>query len=97
MLHKNHVHIISLDGIDVDAPLGGDMLIIRNQDTPGVIGRVGTILGDHQINIANFALGRSETSAEAVGVVNLDSGIPHEVLQAIRLLPQVKRATRVRV
>lgn len=97
VLHQNHLHIVSLDGIDVDAPLSGTMLIIRNRDTPGVIGRVGTIMGDHQINIANFALGRSETSPEAVGVVNADSEISREVLQALRALPQVMRADLVRL
>jgi D-3-phosphoglycerate dehydrogenase len=97
VLHQNHLHLVSLYGIDVDAPLRGDMLIIRNADTPGVIGRVGTILGDQQINIANFALGRSETSPQAVGVVNVDSEISAEVLQAIRALPQVLLAQVVRV
>ena len=97
VLHQNHLHLVSLYGIDVDAPLRGDMLIIRNADTPGVIGRVGTILGDQQINIANFALGRSETSPQAVGVVNVDSEISAQVLQAIRALPQVLLAQVVRV
>ena len=46
------------------------MLIIANDDQPGVIGEVGTILGRHGVNIANFALGRNETGA--VGVVNVD-------------------------
>lgn len=97
VLHQNHLHIVSLHGIDVDAPLTGDMLVIRNADTPGVIGRVGTILGDNHINIANFALGRSDTSPEAVGIVNVDSEISDEVLHAIRALPQVLRAYLVRV
>jgi D-3-phosphoglycerate dehydrogenase len=97
VLHKNHLHLVSIDGIDVDAPLGGDMLIMRNADTPGVIGRVGTILGNHEINIANFALGRSEQAREAVGVVNLDSEIPDGVLEEIRALPQVKEAQVARL
>jgi D-3-phosphoglycerate dehydrogenase len=97
VLHRDNLHIVSLYGIDVDAPLGGDMLIIHNTDTPGVIGRVGTILGDHSINIANFALGRSRESGEAVGVVNVDSEIPDAVLQKIGALPQVRRAQLVRV
>jgi D-3-phosphoglycerate dehydrogenase len=97
VLHQNHLHIVSLYGIDIDAPLAGDMLIMRNSDTPGVIGRVGTILGDNQINIANFALGRSESSPEAVGIVNVDSEIPDAVLKALCALPQMRRAVSVRV
>jgi D-3-phosphoglycerate dehydrogenase len=66
--------LTQLDGVDVEAPLEGKgtLLVIRNQDQPGVIGEVGTILGRHQINIGSFALGRSK--AGAVGVVNLDQG-----------------------
>lgn len=97
VLHQDHLHLVSLYGIDVDAPLGGDMLIIRNTDTPGVIGRVGTLLGDRQINIANFALGRSEAAKEAVGVVNLDSEVPQDLVEQIRALPQVLRADLIRV
>ena len=50
------------------------MLIIANDDQPGVIGEVGTILGRHGVNIANFALGRDETGA--IGVVNVDEDEP---------------------
>jgi D-3-phosphoglycerate dehydrogenase len=62
--------LVSVRGVDVDAPLAGSMLILANHDRPGVIGDVGTILGRHGVNIANFALGRSD--AGAVGVVNVD-------------------------
>src|SRR6185369_6990939 len=48
--------LVSVRGVDVEAPLGGTMLIIANDDQPGVIGEVGTILGRHRVNIANFAL-----------------------------------------
>ncbi len=95
VLHRNRLHIVSLQGIDVDAPLLGHMLVVWNEDTPGVIGRVGTILGDNSINIANFALGRREDAHEAVGLVNVDSEIPAEVIQQIRFLRPVRRAAVV--
>src|SRR5215210_5924171 len=61
-----------LDGVAIEAPLDGTgtLLVIRNEDQPGVIGEVGTILGRHKINIASFALGRLDGGA--VGVVTLD-------------------------
>src|SRR6266545_2442085 len=61
-----------LDGVDVEVPLDdvGTMLVIRNEDQPGVIGEIGTILGRHGINIGSFALGRNMSGA--VGVVSLD-------------------------
>ena len=62
--------LVSVRGVAVEAPLAGTMLIIRNDDQPGVIGEVGTILGRVGVNIANFALGRNETGA--IGIVNVD-------------------------
>ena len=53
--------LVLVDGIDVEAPLEGTMIVIRNNDQPGVIGEIGTILGRHGVNIANFALGRDGT------------------------------------
>jgi D-3-phosphoglycerate dehydrogenase len=71
-----------LDGVDVEVPLDsvGTLLVIRNEDQPGVIGQVGTILGRHGINIGSFALGRSHGGA--VGVVNLDQDAGNEARQA---------------
>ena len=70
VFEPNSPRLVSVRGVDVEAPLGGTMLIIANDDQPGVIGEVGTILGRHGVNIANFALGRGETGA--IGVVNVD-------------------------
>ncbi len=50
--------LLEIDGIHVEAPLEGNVIYLRNLDVPGVIGRVGTALGQHNINIANFSLGR---------------------------------------
>ena len=51
--------LVLVDGVPVEAPLGGTQIVIKNDDQPGVIGAVGTVLGKHGVNIANFALGRS--------------------------------------
>jgi D-3-phosphoglycerate dehydrogenase len=86
--------ILGIDDIDIEAPLRGVNLFIRNKDVPGVIGRVGTILGNHNINIANFALGRNPQTKEALGLVNVDDPVAEEVLREIRAIPAV-RAARV--
>ncbi len=57
------LRILAIDGIDIEAPLEGTLLFIRNRDVPGVIGQIGTILGSRNINIATFALGRRESPA----------------------------------
>ena len=53
--------LLEIDGIHVEAPLEGNVIYLRNLDVPGVIGRVGTVLGQHNVNIANFSLGRGRT------------------------------------
>ena len=63
VLHGTSPRLLSYDGIDIEAPLHGTLVAIRNHDVPGVIGRIGTILGEHSLNIANFALGRAADPA----------------------------------
>jgi D-3-phosphoglycerate dehydrogenase len=86
-----------VDGTAVEAPLEGTLIVVRNADLPGVIGEVGTILGRHGVNIANFALGRG--GSEAVGVVNVDDGasVPDVVLDEIRAIKAVRDARIVRL
>ncbi|HEV2233059.1 MAG TPA: phosphoglycerate dehydrogenase [Terriglobia bacterium] len=84
--------ILGINDIDIEVPLRGIILYIRNQDVPGVIGRVGTILGNRNVNIANFALGRNQPTNEALGLVNVDNPVPEEVLAEIRAIPAVRAA-----
>jgi len=91
------LRILGLNSIDIEAPLRGIILVIRNQDVPGVIGRVGTILGDRKINIATFTLGRNPQTQQAIGLVNVDNHVPDEVLQEIRAIPAVHAARVVEV
>ena len=90
ILHKGNFRLVSIDGIPIETELGEHILFIRNQDTPGVIGLVGTILGQAKINIASFVLGRDGDGTHAVGVVNTDGEIPEEVMQEIRSIPAVQ-------
>jgi D-3-phosphoglycerate dehydrogenase / 2-oxoglutarate reductase len=92
--------LVSVRGVSVEAPLSGTMLVIANDDQPGVIGEVGTILGRHGVNIASFALGRGE--AGAIGVVNVDAHkSPPQALdaavEAIRRVPAVREAWVIRL
>src|SRR5579864_842773 len=65
VLHGESPRLLSIDGINIEAPLERNLIYLRNRDVPGVIGRVGTILGDHKINIADFSLGRRQPAARA--------------------------------
>jgi D-3-phosphoglycerate dehydrogenase / 2-oxoglutarate reductase len=85
VLHGHSPRLLRCDGIDIEAPLHGTLLFIRNRDVPGVIGRIGTILGEHRINIANFALGRKVEGAEAkaLAVVQIDGRVTRAVVEAL--------------
>ena len=85
-------------GIDVEAPLEGTFIYLRNLDVPGVVGRVGTVLGQHNVNIANFSLGRGREGQEssAVAVVQVDGEISDKVLEALRCIETILLAKAIR-
>jgi D-3-phosphoglycerate dehydrogenase len=98
VIQREWARLVLLDGIRVEAPLQGTMVVICNTDQPGVIGQIGTTLGAHGVNIANFALGRDE-SGRAIGVVIVDetAPIPDVVLEELRKVPGIREARIVRV
>ncbi|MGA3292506.1 MAG: phosphoglycerate dehydrogenase [Candidatus Acidiferrales bacterium] len=91
--------ILALDGMALEAPLEGTLLLSRNVDVPGVIGRIGTVLGQLGINIATFALGRRAPGggSEALALVGLDGNVSASVVQEILGLPSVTEARLVRL
>jgi D-3-phosphoglycerate dehydrogenase / 2-oxoglutarate reductase len=91
------LRILGVNNIDIEAPLKGFLLLFRNQDVPGVIGRIGTVLGKHQINIANFALGRVQDSSEALGIVNVDQKVPPDVIAELRKIQAVHQARIIEI
>ncbi len=97
VLHGHSPRLLSYDGIDIEAELAGTLVIIRNQDVPGVIGRIGTILGEAKLNIANFALGRSKTHGNALAVVQIDTPAADALDKALSELRKVEAITSVRV
>jgi D-3-phosphoglycerate dehydrogenase / 2-oxoglutarate reductase len=98
VIQRKWSRLVMVDGIRIEAPLEGTMVVICNTDQPGVIGQIGTILGKHNVNIANFALGR-DTTGRAVGVVIVDetAPIPGVVLEELRKVPGIREARIVRV
>jgi D-3-phosphoglycerate dehydrogenase len=65
------------------------MLVMRNRDVPGVIGRVGTIMGEHGINISRFHLGRRERGGEAMAVIEIDAAADAATLDTLRSLQEI--------
>jgi D-3-phosphoglycerate dehydrogenase len=84
--------LIQIKGIDMDAEFAPHMLYITNEDKPGFIGRLGTLLGNASVNIANFNLGRSAPGADAIALLQVDEPVADSILAEIRSLPLVKQA-----
>ncbi len=81
VLHGTSPRLLTLDGIDIEAPLQGTLVVIRNHDVPGVIGRIGTVLGEQGLNIANFALGRATERSRATNAQRVPQGQALAVVQ----------------
>lgn len=87
--------ITEIHGFHIEAIPHGYMLVMRNRDVPGVIGRVGTILGEGGVNISRFHLGRREPGGEAMAVIEVDAAIDKETLNALQELEQVVSALQI--
>ena len=87
---------IQIKGINIDAELGGNMVYTTNKDEPGIIGTLGKIMGENNVNIANFTLGRAEANGEAIAVLYIDAPAPEAALAALEatgMFTQVKPLT----
>ena len=78
-----------MDKFDIEIAPEKNMIVYRNNDKPGVIGRMGTVLGANNINIASFVLGRHKEEKVALGVVTVDNEVPRDVLGSIKNLEEI--------
>ncbi len=85
MLGNNMPRLIMLDGYRLESFMDGTLVAFTHQDVPGIIGKIGTVFGNHNVNIAQMAVGRDSDSpgGKAIGVLNLDGKIPAEALEAL--------------
>ena len=87
---KEGPRLVEIFGIGIEADLEGNMLYIVNEDAPGFIGRIGSLLGEAGINIGTFHLGRRDAGGEAVLLLSVDQRIPPEVIDRACKLEGVK-------
>jgi D-3-phosphoglycerate dehydrogenase len=100
VIHGEQPRLLAFDGIDVEAPLEGTLIVCRNLDVPGVIGRIGTILGQQGVNIANFALGRERAGSKpvkALAVVQVDEPVSESALEALKVIEALLEARLVKL
>ena len=83
--------LIQVKDINLDAEFAKHVLYVTNEDKPGFIGKLGTVLGDNKVNIANFTLGRTAPGSDAIALVEVDGAVDEKVVAEIRKLPLVKQ------
>jgi len=93
----NHMRLVDVGGVEVDTIPQGNILLVKNEDTPGIVGKVGSLLGAHGINIARMGLGRKPGSGRAIMLIEIDSEAPPAVLDELPRIPGVREARFLRL
>jgi D-3-phosphoglycerate dehydrogenase / 2-oxoglutarate reductase len=89
LLGETHGRIVRIGAFRVDVAPRGTLVVLRNRDVPGVIGRVGTLLGEAGVNIAEYHQARLQVGGEALAAISVDSRIPAEVIDRLCELPEI--------
>ena len=94
---RGEPRLVGLEGYEIDAVMGGTTLVMKNQDRPGVIGAVGTIMGERGINVSRMQLGLDEEKGQALALWNVDGDVPADALVALRAIANVESVLCVRL
>ena len=89
LLGDRHPRLVKIQDYHVDIVPEGALVVLRNRDVPGVIGKVGTLLGSHDLNIAEYHQARLSAGGEALAVISVDGSVGAEILEALRELPEI--------
>jgi D-3-phosphoglycerate dehydrogenase len=90
---QDEARLVMIDDHAVDIPPARHMVVVRNDDRPGMIGMVGSLLGEVGVNISDMDVGRSPSGAAALMVISTDQPVPDEVLDRLRRAPGIMRVT----
>jgi D-3-phosphoglycerate dehydrogenase / 2-oxoglutarate reductase len=86
---RSTMRLVKLNDFFLEAVPDGHILMLYNRDVPGVVGRVGTLLGQHNVNIAGLELGREKIGGQAVSLFHVDDPVPEAVLAELRKAPEI--------
>ena len=86
---STHPRLVEIDGVPIEAFPEGHLLLIRNRDVPGVVGKIGSILGRAAVNISDIQLGRLRGTDNAVSIISVDGPTPKDVLQELEAIPEI--------
>ncbi len=94
---KGEPRLVGLEGYEIDAVMEGPLVIIRNEDRPGVIGSVGTMLGNRGINVSRMQVGLDDEGGQALAIWNVDSIVKSDVLDELRAIGYVSSVHTLRL
>jgi D-3-phosphoglycerate dehydrogenase len=94
---RGEPRLVGLEGYEIDAAMTGAALLMQNENEPGVIGAVGSLLGERGINVARMQVGLDEESGRALALWMIDGSVPEETLEALRALPHVESVRGVTI
>lgn len=94
---KKEARIVQVDNFPMETVPEGAMLVLTNNDKPGVIGNVGTLMGQNGINIARMQFGREKQGGLAMSVVSIDTQASDEIMEKVKKLPNVISVKQVRI
>jgi D-3-phosphoglycerate dehydrogenase len=97
VFYEKNQRIVSVNNFRVEFQPEGHILYILNKDVPGVVGRVGTTLGDHEVNIAEYNLARNASGGTAMAIVTIDSPLSSDALTALRVMPAIKEVRQLKL
>ena len=89
-LYAGEPRLLNLFGVSMDAAFAPNMLYVRNEDKPGFIGALGSLLGESNVNIATFSLGRTQQGGSAICLVSVDEPVSADIQAKVREIKQVK-------
>lgn len=93
----SHLRLVDVDGVEVDVIPQGNVVLVKNEDTPGIVGKVGSLLGTHSVNIARMGLGRKPGSGRAIMLIEVDSEVPAAALTELKSTAGVREVRFIRL
>jgi D-3-phosphoglycerate dehydrogenase len=93
---RKEFRIVNLDGNNTDFTPVGNMIWMAHEDRPGIVGKLGTLLGNNGVNIAGLYVGRQAVGGKAVAMVNVDNEVPEKVMDELRGIPHIQDLRFVR-
>jgi D-3-phosphoglycerate dehydrogenase len=97
VFHEKNQRIVSVNNYRVEFEPLGHIIYLVNRDVPGVVGKVGTLLGDAEVNIAEYNLARNASEGRAMAVITIDSPLDETALTGLRSLRAVEEVRQLRL